>query len=140
MSKNEQKITAADVAAKAVEEKLVEPTVPAQGERAEAAEKLDTVLEEDFTTHDSDGCDQSEEKADFKSRLKSLTEKLKEKKKPLLATVAVVAVATAAFIKFAAKTVVEEVVMTEDEISSADLSEDEKKDIADEIAAGNIGG
>lgn len=130
MSKNtnsNENFTVEDVVAKATEEKLV--TVPTQsdGEKMDAAPSKKTVEEEL-----QELCDQADEKKSFKSRLESMTEKLKENKKTLLAVGAAVTVATIAFAKFAKKQATEVIEM------SVEQEEHEFDQAAREAEAENV--
>ncbi len=83
-------------------------------------------------TEDEDLCGEVDNsKLSFGARLKATAEKLKANKKNVIITLAVVGAAAVAVAKFAAKTVVEEVV----ESASEDLTDEEKKSIQDDLDA-----
>lgn len=93
MSNNSKNtVTPADVAAKAVEDKLVTETVPAQPK----GDQETVVVEEQVELTIVEG-----EKKTFKERLAVVTEKLKENKKALIAVGATAGVAAIAFLQYA---------------------------------------
>lgn len=132
MSKNTT-TTAADLAAQAAEDGLVtdekdtKKTVPAQATAETQSEKTDGSDDALVGT-----------KKSLKERLASVTEKLKANKKAnkkalLVVSAAAVGMTTVAFVKYAKK----QAEMAGDEET---LTEDEKKSIEDEMAAGELGG
>jgi hypothetical protein len=104
-------VTASDVVDQAVEEKLV--VVPSQNE----GEKTVGEPDEQDKVSDDDKSDEGVEKKSLKSRLLELTSKVKENKKALGATVAVVGIVTYSVVKYvkkAAQDVLDEEIITDD--------------------------
>ncbi|WPJ30658.1 hypothetical protein [Streptomyces phage Psst1] len=118
MSQNAKntKVTAADVAALAAEEKLVTPTVPAQSEQVSEAKVVAGEVVEDGPVTEGPELELVEGgKKTFKERVAYVTEKLKENKKIVAGVTVSVALAAVAFAKFAAKQAVEAAPVDEDE-------------------------
>lgn len=125
MAKNIDPKLSADVEAVLAEAEQItgfksEKTVPAQASEVNDASVPEGGNESGYTkdedlSAEQQNCDQSEPKKSFGTRLKSLTEKMKANKKGLVITLAVVGAATVAVAKFAAKSVVEEVVDSSEE-------------------------
>lgn len=122
MAKNNDAKLSADIEAVLEEaEKAKEfdnKTVPAQ-----AAPEAEVVEEQNGDK--VEGAEGETEKKTFKDRLKPLAQKIKDNRKGVILTLAVVGAATVAVAKFAAKTVVEEAVDAQklSEMSEEELSE-----------------
>lgn len=124
-------VTPSDVVAQATEEKLV---VPAQAE----GEKK--VVEPIDVQKGNDTDDQADEvvsltlleggKKTLKGKLSSVADKVRENKKAVLGTVAVVGVITLAVVKYAKKAAVE--------VLDENLTEDEKQSIQDDLDANEL--
>jgi hypothetical protein len=113
MSKNtnaNENVTVEDVVAKAAEQKLVTPTVPAQGDNKDSEQPKLTVVEEV----------EGDEKKSLKDRLEALTEQIKKNKKTLIGVGAAVAVATIAFAKLAKQKATEVIETVADDESEVD--------------------
>lgn len=132
-AKNTEKVTAESVVAKAAEEKLV-TSVPAQSEKSVVEGK---VVESSPETETPELTVIEGDKKPLKDRVVETARKLAKDKNVILGAAAIVGTATLVFVKYAKKKAEEALVVVVDEEV---LTEDEKKDIADELAAGEIGG
>jgi hypothetical protein len=109
---SEKNITADDVVAEAKNQGLInDATIPAQGN--ESGHNEDSNEQPELTVIEGG-------KKTLKDRLKSTIKTVKDNKKPILITLGVIGAVTFTAVKFAAKTVVEEIVENADENSAED--------------------
>lgn len=117
-------VTPADVAAKAAEEKLVEPTVPAQAEGEKTKVDADTTETPKLTVLEGS-------KKSLKERLAAVTEKVKENKKAFVAIGIASAAATVAIAKIAAKRSLEKETFSAEELS--EMTDEEVAEVVDGV-------